>query len=432
MNLSTWSIRNPVPPIAAFLVLCIAGLVSFNRLPVTEMPNVDLPVVLVSVPASGTAPSEIASQVIQPIEDEISDIAGLRHIEATAQDSIGQLTIQFEMGTDTDRALNDVKDAVTAARAQMPDTTSDPIVQRLDFTGRPILTYAVADTTRSIEELSTFVDDVVARELQGAQGVGSVSRLGGAEREIRVELDPDRLLALSLSATSVSQQLAQTNLDQGGGEGDLFGSEYVIRALGSAQTLEQLAQTPIRLPTGQTVPLNQLGTVTDGAADGDTFALFNGRPVVAFGVFRATGASDLVAAEGARERLDALREMYPDTEFDLIDDATIFTEATFHSAMDTLYEGALLAIIVVFLFLRNWRATVVAFVALPLSAIPTFIIMDLLAFRSTRSAFWGSRWWSASLSMTPSSRSRISTGISTWADPHFRPRWRPRPRSAPR
>ncbi|WP_370241688.1 efflux RND transporter permease subunit [Pararhodobacter marinus] len=380
MNLSTWAIRNPVPPIAAFLVLCIAGLVSFARLPVTEMPNVDLPVVLVTVPASGTAPSEIASQVIQPIEDEISDITGLRHVEASAQDSVGQLTIQFEMGTNTDRALNDVKDAVTAAREQMPDTASDPIVQRLDFTGRPILTYAVADTTRSIEELSSFVDDVVARELQGADGVGSVSRLGGAEREIRVDLDPDRLLALSLSATSVSQQLAQTNLDQGGGEGDLFGSEYVIRALGSAQTLEQLAQTPIRLPSGQTVPLNQLGTVTDGAGESDTFALFNGRPVVAFGVFRATGASDLVAAEGARERLDALRELYPDTEFELIDDATIYTEATFHSAMDTLYEGALLAIIVVFLFLRNWRATVVAFVALPLSAIPTFIVMDLLGF----------------------------------------------------
>ncbi|MCA2011261.1 efflux RND transporter permease subunit [Cereibacter sphaeroides] len=380
MNLSTWSIKNPVPPIAAFLVLVIAGLVSFGRLPVTEMPNVDLPVVTISVSAPGTAPSEIASQVIQPIEDEVSDIAGLRHIEATARDGSASLTIQFEMGTDTDRALNDVKDAVTAARDQMPDTTSDPTVQRLDFTGRPILTYAVADQTRSIEELSTFVDDVVARSLQGGAGVGSVTRLGGAEREIRVDLDPDRLLALNLSAASVSQQLAQTNLDQGGGQGDLYGSEYVIRALGSAQSLEQLAATPIRLPTGQTVPLNQLGSVTDGAAEAENFALFNGRPVVAFGVFRATGASDLVAADSARERLAELQHEYPDTAFELIDDATIYTEANFESAMDTLYEGAILAIIVVFLFLRNWRATVVAFVALPLSAIPTFIVMDLLGF----------------------------------------------------
>ncbi len=380
MNLSTWAIRNPVPPIALFVVLCIAGLVSFGRLPVTEMPNVDLPVVLVNVSAPGTAPSEIASQVIQPIEDEVSDIAGLRHIAATARDGSAQLTIEFEMGTNTDRALNDVKDAVTSARDQMPDTTSDPVVQRLDFTGRPILTYAVADQTRSIEALSAFVDDVVARALQGAEGVGSVSRLGGAEREIRVDLDPERLIALNLSASSVSQQLAQTNLDQGGGQGDLFGAEYVIRALGSAQSLEQLAATPIRLPTGQTVPLNQLGSVTDGAGEAETFALFNGRPVVAFGVFRATGASDLVAAEAAQARLDELRVQYPDTEFSLIDDATIYTEANFDAAMETLYEGALLAIIVVFLFLRNWRATVVAFVALPLSAIPTFIVMDLLGF----------------------------------------------------
>ncbi|MCW1932862.1 efflux RND transporter permease subunit [Pararhodobacter zhoushanensis] len=380
MNLSTWSIRQPVPPIALFVVLCIAGLVSFGRLPVTEMPNVDLPVITVGVAAPGTAPSEIASQVIQPIEDEVSDIAGLRHIEATARDGVAELVIQFEMGTNTDRALNDVKDAVTSARDQMPDTTSDPVVQRLDFTGRPILTFAVADQTRSIEELSSFVDDVVARALQGAAGVGSVTRLGGAEREIRVDLDPDRLVALNLSASSISQQLAQTNLDQGGGQGDLFGSEYVIRALGSAPTLEQLAATPIRLPTGQTVPLNQLGTVTDGASEASSFALYNGRPVVAFGVYRATGASDLLAAENAEARLDELRTQYPDTEFSLIDDATIYTEANFDSAMETLYEGALLAIIVVFLFLRNWRATVVAFVALPLSAIPTFIVMDLLGF----------------------------------------------------
>lgn len=380
MNLSTWSIRHPVPPIALFVVLCIAGLVSFGRLPVTEMPNVDLPLITVNVSAPGTAPSEIASQVIQPIEDEVSDIAGLRHIQATARDGSAQLTIEFEFGTNTDRALNDVKDAVTAARSSMPDTATDPVVQRLDFTGRPILTYAVADRTRSIEELSTFVDDVVARSLQGAEGVGSVSRLGGAEREIRVDLDPDRLLALTLSATAISQQLAQTNLDQGGGQGDMFGSEYVIRALGSAPTLAQLAATPIRLPNGQTVPLNQLGTVTDGAGEAETFALFNGRPVVAFGVFRATGASDLVAADAARARLAELQEQYPDTVFSLIDDATITTEATFDSAMNTLYEGAALAILVVFLFLRNWRATVVAFIALPLSAIPTFIVMDLLGF----------------------------------------------------
>jgi len=380
MNLSTWSIRHPVPPIALFVVLCVAGLVSFVRLPVTQMPNVDLPVVLVSVSAAGTAPSEMAAQVVQPIEDALSGIAGLRHIEASAQDGIAQLTIQFEFGTNTDRALNDVKDAVTTARASMPDTATDPVVQRLDFTGRPILTYAISDQTRSIEELSSFIDDVVARALQGGAGVGSVSRLGGAEREIRVDLDPDRLLALNLSATAISQQLAQTNLDQGGGQGDLFGSEYVIRALGSASTLAQLAATPIRLPTGQTVPLNQLGTVTDGAGEASTFALFDGRPVVAFGVFRATGASDLVAAESAQERLAELQAQYPDTEFLLIDDATIYTESNFHAAMDTLYEGALLAMIVVFLFLRNWRATVVAFVALPLSAIPTFIVMDLLGF----------------------------------------------------
>ncbi len=380
MNFSTLSIRHPVPPIALFLILCIAGWVSFGRLPVTQMPTVDLPVINVSVGVPGASASEIASQVIQPIETEVSDIAGLEHITATASDAAAQLTIQFAIGTNTDRALNDVKDAVTAARSDMPDTASDPVIQRLDFSGAPILTYAVQDNTRSIEELSTFVDDVVARSLMTVDGVGSVKRLGGADAEVLVDLDPDRLEALGLSVSDVSTQLAQANLDMGGGSGDLASTEFAIRALGSAQSIEDFAQTPIRVGTGVTVPLSQLGTVLLGAEEATAFALYDGQPVVALGVYRATGASDLDAAENAKAKLADLQEQYPNTVFELVDDATIYTKANFDSAMSTLYEGAILAMVVVFLFLRDWRATVVVFVALPLSIIPTFIFMQMMGF----------------------------------------------------
>ncbi|NIY72090.1 efflux RND transporter permease subunit [Marivivens donghaensis] len=380
MNFSTLSIRHPVPPIALFVILVIMGLVSFFRLPVTQMPNVDLPVINISIGAPGSAPSEISSQVIQPVETEASDIAGVSHIAATAREGLATMTIIFDMGTNTDRALNDVKDAVTAARGDMPDTISEPIVQRLDFTGEPILTYAVLDPTKTTEELSTFVDDVVAREVISASGVGSVERMGGADSEVNVNLDPDRLLAFDLSASNVSQQLLQTNRDQGGGSGDLSGVEYAIRTLGSAQSIEQLARTPILTPAGGTIPLSALGTVESGAGEVATFALYNNQPVVAFGVYRASGASDLEAGENAKHKLEELKEQYPNVEFALVNDTTVYTEANFESAMDTLYEGAILAIIVVFLFLRDWRATVVAFVALPLSAIPTFIVMDMLGF----------------------------------------------------
>lgn len=380
MNISTWSIRNPIPPIALFLVLCVTGLVSFQRLPVTQMPNIDIPIVTVSASLPGGAPTEIVSQIVRPIEDAVADVTGVEHVSSTAREGVATLTIEFGLDTDTDRALNDVKDAVAGVRSDLPDAATDPIVRRLDVTGRPILTYAVAEPALSVEDLSDFVDDVVARELQTADGVGDVERIGGAEREIAVDLDPRRLLALGLSASDVNDQLITVNVDLGGGSGNLAGQDYSIRTLGAAETLEALASTPIRLSSGSTVRLEQLGTIRAGAAEPSSFALFDGQPVVAFGVFRATGASDLVAAENAKERIAELSARYPDAQFHLIDDATIYTEGNFDSAMTTLYEGAALAILVVFIFLRNWRATVVAAVALPLSIIPTFVVMDLLGF----------------------------------------------------
>ncbi|WP_134727148.1 efflux RND transporter permease subunit [Paracoccus luteus] len=380
MNLSTWSIRHPVPPIAIFVVLVIMGMVSFMRLPVTAMPNIDLPIVSVTIGQPGAAPSELITQVVRPVEDSIASIVGVRHISSTAQDGAASITVEFELETDSDRALNDVKDAVAAVRADLPQSITEPLVRRVDVTGMPILTYAVSDPTMSIEALSKFVDDVIARELSIVDGVGQTSRIGGADREIKVELDPDRLLAHGLTAAEISTELRAKNIDMGGGRGDLAGTEYSIRTLGSADTVAQLAATPIGIGQGRTLRLDQLGEVIDGPSEERSFALLGGRPVVAFGIYRATGASDLAAGDGAKERLAGIAAAYPNLAITLIDDSTTYTEQSYHSAMETLYEGAALAVIVVLLFLRNWRATLIAAVALPLSIIPTFFVMDWLGF----------------------------------------------------
>ncbi|MDP0928382.1 efflux RND transporter permease subunit [Paracoccus onubensis] len=380
MNMSTWSIRHPVPPIAIFLVLLVVGLYSFFKLPVTAMPNIDLPIVSVDIGQPGAAPSELTTQVIQPVEDSIASVTGVRHISSTATDSMASITVEFELETDSDRAVNDVKDAVSNVRGELPESISEPIVQRVDVTGYPILTYAVSDPTQSIEGLSKFVDDVIGRDLSTVDGVGKTTRIGGAEREIKVELDPDRLLAHGLTSADVSNQLRASNIDMGGGRGDLASTEYSIRALGGAATVDQLAATPVTIADGRTIRLDQLGDVIDGGSEARSFALLDGQPVVAFGVYRATGKSDLSAGDGAKTRLDEIREEYPNTRITLIDDATTYTSSSYHSAMDTLYEGAALAVIVVFLFLRNWRATAIAAVALPLSIIPTFFVMQWLGF----------------------------------------------------
>ena len=380
MNMSTWAIRKPVPPIALFLVLCVVGLVSFFRLPITQFPNIDLPIVQIRVVQPGAAPSELTNQVTKPIENAVANVTGVKRVTSTASDSSVFVLVEFQLKTDTDRALNDIKDAVTGVRDELPDSVQEPVVSRLDVTGVPIVTYAVSDDTRSIEDLSYFVDDVLIGELQGLDGVGEATRLGGADREIRVELEPDRLVALGITANEVSERLRATNIDLGGGRGTLAGQEYTIRALGSVDTLEALAATELSLADGRTIRLDALGSVEDGAAEVRSFALFDGRPVVAFGVKRSSGASDLTAGNSVKDKLAELTERYPDVKVQLIDDSTVYTEGNYSSAMTTLYEGAALAIIVVFIFLKDWRATLITAVALPLSIIPTFFVMDWLGF----------------------------------------------------
>ncbi len=380
MNMSTWAIRTPVPTLALFLMLCLTGTAGFIRLPVTQFSNIDIPIVTVSVSQPGAAPTEIATQVVKPIESAVSDVTGVKHVTAVASDGGASLTIEFDLETDSATALTDIKDAVAGVQGDLPENATEPIVKRLDVTGQAKLTYAVSDPTQPIEELSYYVDAEVARDLQVKKGVGRVTRLGGGDRAIEVELDPARLLLLGLTAAEVKSQLRQNNTDLGGGSGDLGGQEYSIRALGSADTVAQLAATPITTSPGRTVRLDDLGKVFGGSTEPSTFAMLDGQPVVAFGIFRSTGASDLAAGDNAKERLAELSEEYPNARFSLIDDATTYTEGNYHSAMDTLYEGAALAIIVVFLFLRNWRATIITAVALPLSIIPTFMVMQYLGF----------------------------------------------------
>ncbi|MBT0781087.1 MULTISPECIES: efflux RND transporter permease subunit [Paracoccus] len=384
MNFSAWSIRHPVPPIAIFLVLVMMGFYSFSRLAVTAMPNIDLPLVSVVVNQPGAAPSELTRQVIQPIEDSIASITGVRHITSAATDSSARIYVEFELETDTDRAVNDVKDAVANVRADLPESIVEPLVHRVDVSGMAILTYAVSNPGMSIEELSDFVDDVVSRDLSTVPGVASITRIGGADRQINVDLDPDRIMAFGLTAAEISEQLRAKNIDMGGGRGDLAGTEYSIRALGSAGDVARLAATPILIGSGEgggrTVRLDQLGSVTDGASEERKFALLDGQPVVAFGVFRASGESDLEAGDGTKARIAEIEARNPGTRITLIDDATTYTSGSYHSTMETLYEGAALAVVVVFLFLRNWRATLIAAVALPLSIIPTFFVMHWLGF----------------------------------------------------
>ena len=380
LNISAWSIRNPLPSIVFSIILLVLGWVSFTKLAVTRLPSADIPVISVAVSQFGAAPAELESQVTKTIEDGVSGVEGVRHISSSITDGLSLTTIQFALETNTDRALNDVKDAVTRVRANLPQNVNEPLIQRVDVIGLPIVTYAAISPGKTPEQLSYFVDDVVKRALQGVRNVAQVERIGGVEREILVSLDPDRLQAAGLTAVNVSQSLRGTNVDLAGGRAEIGKNDQAIRTLAGAKTLNDLAGTMIPLFGGGEVRLDDLGTVTDTIADRRTFARFNGEPVVALGIKRSKGASDVVVAAAVQKRIDALKIAYPDVDLKLIDTSVEFTKGNYEAAISTLFEGAILAVIIVLLFLRDIRATIIAAISLPLSIFPAFWAMDILGF----------------------------------------------------
>lgn len=380
LNISAWSIRNPISPVVMFIVLVILGIISFRSLPVERFPNIDFPLVSITITQAGASPSELETQVTKRVENAVAAITNVKHITSTITDGSSSTSIEFQLGTNTDRALNDVKDAISRIRADLPRTIDEPIAQRIDIAGLPIITFAATSADMTTKDMSWFIDDTIARELQAVKGVGEVRRVGGVDREIRVALDPDRLLALGITAGDISRQLRATNIDVAGGKAEIGGSQQTIRALASAITVDRLAATPITLPGGRKVRLDELGAVEDTFEEPQFFARLNGEEVVGFNISRGKGASDVDVAERVDAKIADILKQHPNLNLHKVDDTVTYTVGNYESTMHTLLEGAALSIIVVFLFLRDIRATLISAVALPLSILPTFWAMSALGF----------------------------------------------------
>ena len=380
MNFSAWSIRNPVAPLLAFVLLMVLGYQSFYALPITRFPNIDFPLVLVSASQPGAAPAEMETQVTKVIEDAVAGITGVKNVTSNVSGGQSNTAIEFRMEVPTDKAVADVKDVIDRIKADLPADVEAPNVSRIDVEGQAIMTFAVYAPGMTFEELSFFVDDTIKRSLQGKPGVGKVDRFGGADREIRIELDPVKLGSFGVTAQSVSQQLKATNINLGGGRSEFGAGEQAIRTIGDATSVAKLSNTQIALPSGRHVVLSDLGAVVDTSEELRSFSRVGADPVVSFSVFRAKGASEVSVANVVNETLDKIRADHPETTIKMIDDTVFYTQGNYEAAIHTLLEGALLAVIVVMIFLRNWRATLISAIALPLSAIPTFWVMDMLGF----------------------------------------------------
>ncbi|MDZ8183439.1 MAG: efflux RND transporter permease subunit [Nostoc sp. ChiSLP02] len=380
-NISAWSIKKPVPTIVLFLILTILGWLSFTSLGIDTNPNIDIPTVSVKVTQPGAGPTELESQVTKKIEDAVAGLGNIDSMISKVSDGNSQTTINFVLGTDTDRATNDVRNAIAQIRQDLPQDINDPVVERLDFSGGPIITYAVKSDQRSVEELSNLVDQTISRALLGVPGVAQIQRIGGVDREIRVNLYPDRLESLGITATQVNDQIRAWNINLPGGRAEVGGSEQSIRTLGSAANVENLKTYEIVLPAGGSVPLSSLGTVEDKFGDVRQAAYLNNQPVVAFQVLRSTGSVLVSVEQGVKAAVQQLQKtLPPDVKLDLIFTRANIVRQSYQSTIDELIQASVLAVIVILVFLRDWRATLITAVALPLSMIPTFAVQQALGY----------------------------------------------------
>jgi len=379
-NISAWAIRNPVPPIVFFIALMLAGILSFSRMDVNDSPDIDFPAAQVDIVQPGAAPSELETQVTQKVEAAIRGVNGVDEINSTAREGQSSTFVQFAIGTPTDRAVNDVRDAVANIRSDLPDGILEPQVTRVDISGDPIAYISAQSTSMTLEELSWYVDDTVAKRLLGVPGMSAVTRGGGVDREIRVTLDPAKLQAQGVTASQVNQQLRAVNVNAAGGRAEIAGAEQSVRVLGNARNAYALSQTQISVGDGRTVKLADLAEVRDGYAEQRTLGKMSGRQVLSFSLERSKGASDVTVYEAALAELKKLEAENPRVKFVTLFTTVPYTLDQYHSAITAMWEGALLAVLVVFVFLRDWRATLISAIAIPLSAVPAFWFMDLMGF----------------------------------------------------
>jgi multidrug efflux pump subunit AcrB len=379
-NISAWSIRNPVIPLVFFAALFLAGMLSFSKMDVVNNPEIEFPAVNVTIIQPGAAPTEIENQITQRVESAVRAVDGVRTISSTAREGSSNTFVEFEIGSDVNSAVAEVKNAVDTVRGSLPDGILEPRVSKVNVSGGFLGIYAVEAKDMTIEQLSWFIDDLVAKQLLSVDGMAEVDRFGGVDREIEVILDLGKMQSLGVTASQINQALRADNVDASGGMAEVGGTRQSVRVLGSTDTAFELSQRQVRLSNGGTAKLADFSTVRDGYSEQTSISKVRDREVVNFSMSRAKGASDVTVFDEAQIIITQIEADNPGVKFIQLFDTVKYTKDQYDSSIAAMVEGAILAVIVVFFFLRDWRATVISAIAIPLSAIPTFWFMDLLGF----------------------------------------------------
>lgn len=377
MNISAWSIRNPVPSVLLFVLLTVCGLLAFSKLQVQNFPDMDLPTIKISASLEGAAPTQLETEVARKIEDKLASLSLLDHITTTITDGSVSISVSFKLEKNSETALNEVRNAVDSAKSDLPSEMESPTVSKVTVQSSVLVTYAVRSKDLDETELSWFVDNDMTKALLSVGGVGEVDRLGGVDREVHIDLDPNLMTSFGITASDISSRVKSVQSDKSGGRGEIGSARQTIRTLGALPSIEDLSKLAIPLSNGKSVRLDEIGSVTDSFADRSSLAYFDGERVIAVEIKRSKGFSDTAVADDVQKKMKEFASAHPEVE--LVEAYTTVSPVieNYDGSMHMLYEGAILAIVVVWIFLRDFRATCLSALALPLSIIPTFLVMYL-------------------------------------------------------
>ncbi|KVZ71045.1 efflux RND transporter permease subunit [Burkholderia ubonensis] len=379
MNFLEWSVRRPLPTILLFALLCIGGALGFRALPVAELPSVDAPVIAIDASLPGATPSQLERDVTRPIEQGLTGIGAVKRVLSQVKDGRSHTTVQFALEADPRDALERVRAAVARMRGRLPPDMPEPVVAQ-ERVERVLLVYAVSSARLDEVDLSWFVDSTLGKALLAVPGVARVERQGGVDRQIDVALNPVALQGLRIDAGDVAKQVRARLADAPAARVDIDGRAQSVRMAQAGTGVAALGALELSLGDGRRAALADLATLRDATASPTQRALLDGRPVIGVQVMQAPGADEVRVAQGVRDAIERLRRAHPDVDVRGVADYVAPIQHVFDGAMRALLEGCVLAVVIVWLFLRDWRATLVSASALPLSILPAFLAMAWLGF----------------------------------------------------
>ncbi|MDQ2670854.1 MAG: efflux RND transporter permease subunit [Gemmatimonadota bacterium] len=380
-GLSGLAIRRPVFTAMVMLGLIVLGLFSYRQLAIDQFPEVDIPVVTVQTTYPGASAETIEREVTRRMEEAFNPVEGVDRITSNSLEGVSQIIVEFELDRDADAASQDIRAKIEGIRRDLPEGIDPPIVQKFDPAQQPILSLALSGERMPIVELTTLADEDVRRALEGVRGVGEVRLAGGLEREVRVSLLPDRLQAVGVSVGEVMAALAAQNLEVPAGRVEREGTEQLVRVTGRITEAQQFNGVIIANRNGQPIRLGDVARVEEGNEEERSVALYDGRRAVALDILKVSGANTVEVAELVQEAVAELRPTLPaGVSLDIVRDNSVTIRQSVEDVIHELLLGAILTIVIVMLFLNDWKATAITSLALPVSVISSFVIMGALGF----------------------------------------------------